>query len=81
MILQLLLGPTFWDTDLLTLQFSCFLCLVEQLEFLFYLSTASDELGRLKAELAVGLDSAVAELSERVLELLATEFESREFGF
>ena len=65
----------------MTPQFSCFPCLVEQLEFLLYLSTASEELGRLKAELAVGLDSAVVELSEWVLKLLATEFESREFGF
>ena len=65
----------------MTPQFSCFPCLVEQLEFLLYLSTASEELGRLKAELAVGLNSAVAEFSERVLELLATEFESRKFGF
>ena len=65
----------------MTLQFSCLPSLVEQLEFLIYLSTASEELGRLIAELAVGLNSAVAEFSERVLELLATEFESRKFGF
>ena len=65
----------------MTPKFSCFPCLVEQLELLIYLSPASDELGRLKAELAVGHDSAVAELSERVLKLLATEFESRKFGF